>query len=326
MCNNMLQLDNLDKRIMYELDLDARIPASKLAKKLLKSKETINFRINRIIQNKVLKGFYTIFNNSKLGWYYYKVYIKFKNTTPEKEKEIFDFIQSRNHIAYLGSVEGYFDCIFLVMIKTPKEMSNFMNPFMKQYGEFVQEKEVHTVLTTHRLNQKFLYKGEISRDLSYGEDIENFKLDEIEKKILNIISNNARIPLVDIAEKIKVDHKLVKYRLNKLEREKIILGYTTSPNFDEIGLQFTQINISLKDPSVKASMISYFNFTNKCLFVLELLGRYDLSLEIHVENNQELKKIIDEFKKQFVNKYNDYDVSTITKEYVMVWIHFLQNN
>ena len=79
MINIMHQLDLLDQKIMYELDLNARISASQLAKKLKKSKETVNFRINRLIKNEYIKGFYTVFNTSKLGWYYTKFYIKFKN-------------------------------------------------------------------------------------------------------------------------------------------------------------------------------------------------------------------------------------------------------
>ncbi len=52
------------------------------------------------------------------------------------------------------------------------------------------------------------------------------------------------------------------------------------------------------------------------------MGKYDLTIELHVENNEVLKKIVDGFRIKFVNLYNDYDVSTITKEYVMLWNPF----
>lgn len=315
----MEKLDILDKKIMYELDLNARITSSQLARKLRRGKETVNFRINRLIENGYVKGFYTIFNTSKLGWYYHKVYIKFKNMTPEKEGELFNYIKGQDHIAYLGSIEGYYDCIFLVMVKTPKGMTKFFNAFMKKYGEFIQEKEIHTILSAHRLNQKFLFKGETVKDSHYSEELENYKIDDVDKKIMGIISNNARMPLIEIAKRTNVDHKVVKYRLKKLEKDNIILAYVSSPNFDKLSLMFTQINISLKNPNAKKSIIRYFDSTNKCLFALELLGKYDLTIEVHVENAEELKRIIDEFRVRFVNEYNDYDVSTVTKEYVMVW-------
>src|SRR3989344_1638916 len=243
-------LDLLDKRIIYGLDLNARISSTRLAKKLRKSKETVNFRINRLIKEGYIKGFYTVFNTSKLGWYYYKAYIKFKNITPEKEKELLNWISKQDHIAYLASIEGYYDCIFLVMVKNAKNMLDFLEPFMKIYGDYI------------------------------------------------------------------------------LEKENIILAYVTSPNFDKLGLHFIQVNISLKNPSssVKKSVINYFDDTNKCLFAIELLGKYDLTIEIHVENNEKLKKIIDGFREKFISVYNDYDISTINKEYVVVWGPFGEKN
>ena len=321
-------LDLLDKRIIYGLDLNARISSTRLAKKLRKSKDTVNFRINRLIKEGYIKGFYTVFNTSKLGWYYYKAYIKFKNITPEKEKELLNWISKQDHIAYLASIEGYYDCIFLVMVKNAKNMLDFLEPFMKIYGDYILEKEIVTFLTTHRINQRFLFEGKEKRDWCYPIILEDYKLDEINKKILNIISTNAKIPLVGIAKNLNVDHKIIKYRLSKLEKENIILAYVTSPNFDKLGLHFIQVNISLKNPSssVKKSVINYFDDTNKCLFAIELLGKYDLTIEIHVENNEKLKKIIDGFREKFISVYNDYDISTINKEYVVVWGSFGEKN
>ncbi|MCK4590016.1 MAG: Lrp/AsnC family transcriptional regulator [Nanoarchaeota archaeon] len=317
-------MDLLDKKIMYQLDLNARITASQLAKKLKKSKETINFRINRLIQNKYLKGFYTVFNTSKVGWHYIKFYIKFKNITPEKEKELFDYVSKQLHIAYLASVEGPYDCMILVMVKSTLDMIKFQDNFMKLYGEYIQEKDLVTFLSTHRLNERFLYEGKEKKDWYYPFELGNYKLDKTNKKILDIISTNARMSLIDIAKKINVDHKVVKYRLKKLEKDKIIFAYVTSPNFEKLGLSFFQINISLKDPTVRKQVIQFFNNTNKCLFAMELLGKYDILVEMHVEDHKELKKIIDRFRKQFVNKYNNYDTSTITKEYVMIWSPFAE--
>ena len=319
----MDKLDLIDQKIMYELDLNARISASKLAKRLRKSKETINFRINRLIKKQYIKRFYTVFNISKLGFFYYKLYLKFKNMTPNQEKELLDYISKQGRIAYLASVEGNYDCIILIMVKNSKALDDFLRSFMKLYGEHIQEKEIITFLTTHRLNQRFLYQGKTIKDWCYPILIGDYKLNDIDKNILDIISSNARIPLIEIAKKLNVDSKLVKYRLNKLEKDNIILAYVTSPDFNKLGLQFIQINISLKDPSSRKEIIAYFNSTNKCLFAIELLGRYDLTIEMHIENSNKLKNIIDGFRIRFVDKYNDYDVSTIIKEYVMrFWAPF----
>ncbi|VVC04204.1 HTH-type transcriptional regulator LrpA [Candidatus Bilamarchaeum dharawalense] len=314
----MKELDLLDRRIMYELDTNARTPASEIAKKLKKSKETINFRINRLIDGRYIRYFYTVYNTSKLGWYHHKVYVKFKNITPEKEKELFEYLLAQPFLSYLASVEGYYDCIFLVMARDSQDMVNFLHPFVSKFGDYIQQKDLVIFLTTHRLNNRFLYPGERA-DYCYQVPLGHYKLDETDQKILAILSDNARFPLTQIAKKLKLDPKTVKYRMKKLEKDNIILGYVSAPDFNKLGLQFVQINMTFKDPTITQSVIEYFNSTNGCLFAIELLGKYDLLVELHVKNNDELRSIVDGFRKKFVTQVNDYDVHTINKEYTMVW-------
>src|SRR3989344_3912360 len=264
----MKDLDLLDKKILYKLDLNARISVTKLAKELKKGKETINFRLNKLIKKDTIRGFYTVFNTSKLGWYYTKFYIKFKNITPQKEKELFEYISTQPHVAYLASTEGPYDCMLLIMVKSTKDMIEFQDNFMKLYGDYIQEKDLVSFLTAHRFNQRFLFSGEERRDWFYPIELESYRLDEVEKGILDLISTKARISLIDIAKKLKIDHKVVKYRLKKLEKEGIILSYVTSLNFETLGLTFFQINISLKNSLARREIINFFNKTNKCLFAI----------------------------------------------------------
>lgn len=316
-------LDRLDKRVLYELDLNARLSASALAKKLRKSKETINFRINRLVKSGYLKGFYAVLNTSKLGFFYYKLYLKFRTITPAKEKEIIEYIQSQNRIAYLASMEGYYDVVFLILARNFSEITGIYDRFMKQYGDWIQEKDSTVFLTTHRLNQKFFYSGEgEGKDLYYPVEITGYRLDDAEERILDILAASCRTPITEIAKQTGLEPKAVGYRIKKLEKDGIIRGYVTSPNFEKLGLQFIQINISLKDPTVKKAIIAYFDGTNKCLYAIESIGKYDLVIEVHVKNSAELKVIVDGFRNGFFQFYNDYDVATIDREYVINWRPF----
>lgn len=82
-----------------------------------------------------------------------------------------------------------------------------------------------------------------------------------------------------------------------------------------------QLNLSLKDSSLRKEIIEFFKQTKKCLFALEMLGKYDLTIEIHV-SREELKEINDKFREKFVGKYSAYDISIITREYKMIWTPF----
>lgn len=315
----MEKLDLLDRRIMHALDLDARQSSSGLARKLRKSKETVNFRLNRLLEEGYIKGFYTITNTSLLGWFYYKIYLKLRRITPQKENELIEYAKKQKHIAYLASMEGHYDCVCLLMVQSSVDLANFLTPFMKEFGEYIEEREIVTFMTTHRLNQKVLFDDGESHDWHYPYEIGKYDADEADRKILHVISSNARMPLIEIAKTIGVDAKIVKYHLKKLERDRAILAYVTAPDFSRLGLQFVQLNISLSDPSYGKKVIAFFDGTKKCLFAIEMVGKYDLTIEVHVESNSELHGIIDNFREKFADRINGYDIATITKEHVVVW-------
>jgi len=315
-----MDLDLLDKKIMYELDLNARASVTEIAKRVRASKETVNFRIKRLLKESYIKGFYTVFNTAKLGYFYYKTFLKFHRTTPEIENKIIEYIKNQKNCAYFGSCEGPYDLIFLLMVKNAKQFKEFLIEFKEKFGDYILEKEVHTVLTTHRLNEKFLFAGKTSKHSFYQDEISQYPIDDIDAKIMQILSTEARISLIDLGNKINIDSKVVKYRIKKLEKEGIIIAYVSAPNFDKLGLQFIQINFNLKNNKTASSIIEFFDKTNKCLYALELLGKYDLTVEIHVENDRVLREIMEGFKQQFVDKYNDYDIFNMYKEHLVVWL------
>ena len=315
----MLDLDLLDRKLMWALDLDARAPATQLARQLKQSKETINFRIKRLLERGALKGFYTAFNTSKLGWFYYKLYLKFANTTPEREREIIAYLKQGEHVAYLASMEGRYDCVLLVIARTAAELKDFVHPFMKRYGYFVQEHDLTTLLIVHRLNNKFLYDGGKNADWNYPAELGGYSLDAIDSKIVRSIASHARKPITEIAKEAGVEPAVARYRIKRLEHDNVILAYVSAPGFDKLGLRFVQLNISLKDPTATKSIISYFAMTNRCLFAIEMIGKYDLTIEVHVRDDAELRDIMDGFRTRFAAQLNECDVATITAEHVVVW-------
>ncbi|MBI3026592.1 Lrp/AsnC family transcriptional regulator [Candidatus Woesearchaeota archaeon] len=61
------------------------------------------------------------------------------------------------------------------------------------------------------------------------------KLEEKDKKILNILVANSRLSLRQIAKKINVSVATVMHHIKKLEKEGIISKYTTKLNYERIG-------------------------------------------------------------------------------------------
>ena len=61
------------------------------------------------------------------------------------------------------------------------------------------------------------------------------KLDDTDKKILNVLVGSSRLSLRQIAKKVDVSVATVMHRINKLEQEKIIKKYTAQLDYEKIG-------------------------------------------------------------------------------------------
>ena len=316
------KLDAYDKKILYYIDLNARGSASQIAKKIKLPKETVNYRIKRLQKNDWIKRFYTIFNASLFGYSYYKIYLKFHRLTAGMEKQIIEYIRSSPSCANLRITEGQYDMVFLTIHKNISELRKFMQHFFNLFGMYVLEKNIHTMTKTHKLNQKFLYNGKTIKKTFNQIDIRDYSLDTVDVGIIELLSTNARIKLIDIAQHLRLDSRIIKYRVKKMEQTGIIVEYTTALNLTSLNREFIQIDIVLKDPSYIPSIIDFFDSTNTCIFVYELLGKYDVSTEIYVENDEMLRNILEKFKELFLDSYVYYDLSHVYREYVINWSPF----
>jgi DNA-binding Lrp family transcriptional regulator len=154
-------------------------------------------------------------------------------------------------------------------------------------------------------------------------ETKDYVLDKIDLGIMRSISTNARTRLSDMAQSLHVDSRLIEYHIKRMERVGIIVAYTTDLNFAGLNRKLIQIDIALKDPVVLPDIINFFDKTNNCIFVHELLGKYDVSVEIYVESDDMLRNILDKFKERFLENYVYYDVSHVYKEYVINWSPFI---
>lgn len=119
-------------------------------------------------------------------------------------------------------------------------------------------------------------------------------LDEIDIQILNLLQEDARIPLKQLAQTVNLSSPAVSSRLQRLESEGYILGYHAQINPIALGL-YTKAFINLE--VVPAQKGEFYPYIKKCKNVVEcncVTGDYSMLLEVLFENTMELDQFIGE--------------------------------
>ncbi|MDP7179993.1 MAG: Lrp/AsnC family transcriptional regulator [Candidatus Woesearchaeota archaeon] len=322
----MNKLDLIDKKILYELDLNSRISFKELGKKLNIAKETASFRVKRLVKNGYIKNFITTILTSNLNRFYYKLFFKFHKTTPEIDKEIIEFIRNNKTTAYLASLEGRYDVIFLILSKDMRDLYSFLVPFREKFGEYVSEQEILTMPEVHKFNFRFFYENGKLLHTKYPVELSEPKIDNLDYIIIKTLAKNSRTNLIEIAQITKTETNVVKYRIKKLKQANIIGTHVLDINIEKFGLQQFQISYSLKNLTSINKIIEFVSQIPQSTFATVTLGKYDLAVEFAVKNGKELREIMNNIKTQFADEINDHEVF-IMEEHKINWFPFeLENN
>lgn len=124
----------------------------------------------------------------------------------------------------------------------------------------------------------------------------NEKMDLIDTKIINCLSENSRINASEIAEKVKLSVSAVIERIKKLEGS-AIKQYTVILNNDKIGKDVAaMISVNLDHPrfnqSFEDEVKSHAHIT-ECYY---MAGDYDYMLKVVTHNTKSLERVLNDIK------------------------------
>ncbi len=127
------------------------------------------------------------------------------------------------------------------------------------------------------------------------------KLDLKDKKIIFELDKNSRQSLNQLAKKIGLSKDVVRYRINKLEKEGYLLGYQTLIDFTKIGYLAIRFSINLMgaSPKKEEEIIDFLKKNSKVFLVSETEGESNLSVGILIREIFEIKFFQKEFEKKF---------------------------
>ena len=117
-------------------------------------------------------------------------------------------------------------------------------------------------------------------------------MDKIDIKLITLLQENARYPLKFLASQVFLSAPAVSSRINKLEKQGIILGYNTVIDKQKLGYHITAfINLEMT-PNQKAE---FYPFIHSCPNVLEcncVTGTYSIMLKVAFPSTMELDTFI----------------------------------
>lgn len=122
---------------------------------------------------------------------------------------------------------------------------------------------------------------------------ENHQIDDLDRKILSLITKNARIPYLEVARECKVSGAAIHQRIQRLTRMGVITGsgFVISPK--KIGFSTcAYVGIFLDSASLYPEVVEELVKIPEITQCHYITGGYSIFVKIFTRNNEDLKHIL----------------------------------
>ncbi|MCK5624637.1 AsnC family transcriptional regulator [Candidatus Pacearchaeota archaeon] len=306
-------MDKKDEKILMELTLNSKLPLNRLAKKVGISREVATYRLNKLIKEKMILGFYTVIDTEVLDFSRYGCFFELKGISQEKEKEFMNYLLKHEFVSYMGPVIGKWNIIFDIFAKDNGHLQKILNEITNKIGNHLEK---YSIIIMENTLENFPIKIFGSKKEIEYKKAEKKELDKTDLKILELLSNNSRVEYSELSKKLNMTANAIKYRIKNLERLGIIKGYTLSVDKHKLGYEFYNLQLKIKENRKQEKLQIFLRNNKHAIYLYKYLGNenWDLDIGLIIKDSFELRDFILELRKNFGETIKIHDLYLVVEE------------
>src|SRR3989344_1477347 len=134
------KLDAKDWEILRAISHDARMPASRIARRVGLKRETVKYRLKKLRSSGVVKYFLTFLDLAKIGYPVWGfMLISFKDLDAKSEDEFDKHIKKNPHVLFAYRALGEWDYGIEFCAKTPQQLYEIQQDLKKQFSKIIKD-------------------------------------------------------------------------------------------------------------------------------------------------------------------------------------------
>ncbi|PIZ51881.1 hypothetical protein COY27_02240 [Candidatus Woesearchaeota archaeon CG_4_10_14_0_2_um_filter_33_13] len=298
-----------EKKILHELDLDARKSNIQIAKKLRLSKNVVNYQINKLEEQEIIKGYHSLFDFSKLGLSLFRVYFDFYEFDQEKENQLIEFLIDSKITGFVAKTVGNWDLVVSFYVKSDDEFLDHWFKILKQFRDVIKEYNTNLIVKEFFFRRAYLTTE--SKDKSNSIWVrggnEKVEIDDKDREIIRFLTKDSRIPLTKISQGIGLGSMGTIYRLKNLAKTNVLIGSRADLNFAKLGYEYYKVVLQLEEINAFKSIFSYCQMHPNITSVTKTISsNVDMEFDLEIEDFNMFIELIDQLKKMFPKAVRDY--------------------
>lgn len=195
----------------------------------------------------------------------------------------------------------------------------FFKDMLSAQGVFIQNVDVTTVAELYNFRRAHLVgeRKNVKEAAYFGGEPQALKLNELDFRILQAISADARMPIQDIADTVEATPPTVRARLKRLIKDGVISGFKALVHPSAIGMQNYEILITLQNVTTKRlhELFSYCRSNPHVTFYIECVGKWNVDIAMDVKDSLHFQAFVNDLRAKFGDIIKDFDTVQILYDY-----------
>jgi Lrp/AsnC family leucine-responsive transcriptional regulator len=321
----MEKIDLKDRKILYQLDLNSRQSLSQIGKKTGLHKDVVAYRIKKLQEKGIIKGFYTETDDYKLGYIRHRFYFTYQYISPEKKDEIINFFIKNKYIRIIHATEGHYDLVLISDVKGITKSYSVWKTILSKYRDYFADQVFSIIYKAHIYRYSFILedknqiKNPREKSIVYGSD-DQAEIDNTDYEILKLLAQNSRIPTIKMVEELKINAITINNRIKKLKKLGIIKAFRVDINLPLLGYKRYKVDIFLKDYNKLPYIIDYVDKDPNLDEIILSVGYADIELIYILKNTNQLHETMKDLSIKFPDTIKNYIYFSAIKTYKWTWM------
>ena len=309
-----VKLDIKDRKILRELDMNARMNIKALARRVGLSRQVVLYRLDKMRKNNLITAI-TTFDSAVVGKNWFRVVFQLQKITPKKKQEFINYFIHHQHTCWLGEVGGNWDFVLNLITDDQFAFNQEFEKILGDWGQFVKKYEILTYINVRDQARLYLlpeYQTETSEFFHAMKCNPELRLDGLDKKLIKLLTKDAWLSASELGNKLGVNYKTIQERMKRMEKTSLILGYRLSLRPRHIGFEKNMVFLGINsyDPKLEAQLYEFLKHPN-VTFLVKHLGIWRIGFECEFASMREFQDFLIELRTRFGDIISTYETFPI---------------
>src|SRR3989338_1672675 len=135
----MDKIDKKDKKILSTMIHNGRASVSDIARKTGLPRDSVHYRVQRLLKTKIIRFVHTLLDPVKLGYPIYTyVMFTFSNFDNAQEEKFYRFLQGHKNVTYVAKTTGKWDCMIAISARNLEHFDTIMRDIRHEFSDIIK--------------------------------------------------------------------------------------------------------------------------------------------------------------------------------------------